>query len=253
MRRIGVRDVGAFAPVSAEARIDQDLTNDPPIHPAPRMMRNGSGQITPRTVATEEDVALMLLGDGHESVPGVHEASRKDCFRGKAIIDRDDAMACAVADLGADVVMAVQAAQNKAAAVVVDNGDPAVLYRIGPARDAAIGAVLHRHACGARHPEISAHGVIGRAVICHRHAGGIRRIALIQPPDIGPHLRVDQTLIVCLAHAAFSQGRVKPPKAPSTSPSSAPFIATCATNPRFLSSMTLATRAAEPAFSNASS
>ena len=128
--------------------------------------------------------------------------------------------------------MTIQAANDKATAVIIDNGNRTVAADICAARHPTKNAVLHRHTLGAWLVENPAHVVIDAALAFDAHLYRVGGIGCIQFGDIGPCFRVDKAGIVRSAHA-FSQGRVKLPNVLSTSASEVPFISTWAINPRF--------------------
>lgn len=103
-------------------------------------------------------------------------------------------------DLGADIVMAVQPADNEAAAVQIDHyWRPAGIDAAGHAGHAA---VFGADAGGIAAVELPAHGVIDLALARDRESRGLRRIEGIGATDEGPGRGVDKGLVIRGCHRA---------------------------------------------------
>lgn len=99
-------------------------------------------------------------------------------FGRKTIVDGHDRQARAIADFGADVVMAVQSAEHESSAMEIDQHRPVGRPRLAvePARHAPDRLVLCGHALRARLAEVRAIPVIEGPLLGHGEVNRVVRI-----------------------------------------------------------------------------
>ena len=116
------------------------------------------------------------------------------------------------AELGADIVMAVQPTENEAAAMDIEHHRGLVRRRtaVDADRDAVRrrgnGGRLRRHALRVAGEELAAHPVVDRALLGDRVVDRVGRVIRIGPLDEGPGLGVDEGFVVGHAGSAPRQG-----------------------------------------------
>lgn len=160
-------------------------------------MRHPSGEIAAGALAAQHDRQPACRRRTFEHRQRIVEGGRMQMFRRQPVVGRQHGKAGTGANLGADVVMAVETAKHEAAAVIVDDHRLRRLARqlVAPDRDRLIAggnrAVAGFDACGSACVECPAHRVIDRPLLVDRqiHFG---RIPCVDPVDIGPQRRVEQ-------------------------------------------------------------
>ena len=165
-------------------------------------MRDGSREIAAGTVAAQQDRAI--IGRDRPFIGGerVVEGGGVLVLGCEPIVDGHGLEAGALADLGADIVMALEAAENEAAAMVVDDDRRAIglLVAIDADRNVVAGARdrggLGADAVGIAGEELAAHPVVDVALLVDRVVDRIGRIEGVRALDEGPGLGVDQLGIV---------------------------------------------------------
>jgi hypothetical protein len=197
-RRLGVGEVAALVQVSAEAGVDQDLALD--LRVPPEGVAGGGGEVGPGAVSDQDQGAFGGEVAGHGA--GVVEGGGVFVFGGEAVVGRDDGQAGCGADVGADPVVGVEAADHVAAAVEVEDGRLGA--RVDPAGDAGDGLVVGGHSGRVGGVEGRAHPVVDRPLVGDGEGRGVLGVGGVGLFDEGPGGGVDEGLVV--GHGGFRFG-----------------------------------------------
>ena len=165
LRCVGVGDIAAPAAISAQSGIDQNLTRYAPVMRSSRGMGDGGSKIAARTVPRQYNPAVICGCNRLKRGPCVVEASGKDGFGGERVVDRDHTVAGRGANFGADIIVTVEPANNKPAAVIVDDRDRGCVGLVNATWDAAEGHVPCADPIRVGLVKSSAHPVIDSALL----------------------------------------------------------------------------------------
>ncbi|ESW83967.1 hypothetical protein X770_25585 [Mesorhizobium sp. LSJC269B00] len=164
-------DIGAGTLVAAKAGIDQHLA-DRPAQVAARGVRDRGGKVAAGAFADKHDRQVRCHRRPFEHGQRVVEGGRVRMLRRQPVVGRDDVETGAGADFGADVVMAVEPAKHKAAAMIVEDDGahglarhPVVADRDGVSLIGGDDAVAGRNPLGITLMEGAAHRIIDRPLL----------------------------------------------------------------------------------------
>ena len=125
-------------------------------------------------------------------------------FGRQTVINSDNLQARCRANIGANVVMAVQAAHDIAAAVQVNHRRPGP--GVNPAGHARDQAIFHHHPRWIAAMKLGAHRIINPALIGNRQAGGVGRIGRLAVANKAPSRGVDKALVIWRWHDERNPG-----------------------------------------------
>lgn len=140
-------------------------------------------------------------------------------FGGEAVVDADYREPGTLADFGADIIMAMQAAKNIAAAMQVNQRG--LRAGVDAAGHACNGFIASGDTSGVAAMKAAGHGIIDCPLFGDAAVGGIGWIAGICARYEGPGRGVDKALIICRCHAAYIRKDVPQLCATSSSPATA--------------------------------
>lgn len=163
-------------------------------------MADRGGQRAPGTVADKDQRGVAGQSDGTGGGKAIVIGSGVAVFGGKAVIDGDHAKTSCSANFGADVIMAFQPADNKAAAVEIDHGHGGSALGVGAAGDIGVGFIACGDARRIACVKGAAHLVVNRALLGDRHVDGVGGIEIRGLVDEVPGRAVDKLLVIGLRH-----------------------------------------------------